>query len=67
MRSTKPKEDGLVDSARIASYCDVSVRTVQLWAERGVIPVALRVGRVIRFELYEVATHKSAFSDLVEF
>ena len=55
MRIKNPDEkEGLVDAATLASYYDVSVRTVLLWAEHSVIPVAVRVNRVIRFDPAEV-------------
>ncbi len=48
------EKEGLVDAATLANYYDVSVRTVLLWAEHGVIPVAVRVNRVLRFDADDV-------------
>ncbi|MCH7225005.1 helix-turn-helix domain-containing protein [Haloferula sp. A504] len=47
-------ETRLVDAARMAAILSVSPRTVLYWAERDEIPVAIRKGRVIRFDPEEV-------------
>lgn len=59
----------LVTAEQLAAAFQVSVRTVHNWAHAGTIPVALRIGKVVRFALSEVAmalrtdAHCSAVND----
>jgi predicted site-specific integrase-resolvase len=49
------QESRLVAAPVLARKFGVSAPTVRLWATRGVIPVAVRVGRVLRFDLEAVS------------
>jgi predicted site-specific integrase-resolvase len=44
----------LVTAECLAATFQVSVRTVHNWANSGAIPVALRIGKVVRFAMSEV-------------
>jgi len=44
----------LADAPVLAGRYKVSPRTILSWAANGVIPTAVRVGRVVRFDVDEV-------------
>ena len=45
----------LATSEQIASVLQVTSRTVLFWAERGLIPTAIRCGKIVRFHPPSVA------------
>ncbi len=45
---------GLLKASDIARILTVTPRTVLNWCERGLIPVALRAGRTVRFDICAV-------------
>ncbi len=50
----KQSKRGLYTAAEIAGLLAVEPRTIHYWAEDGRIPVALRTGRTVRFDLDDV-------------
>lgn len=61
-------EHGLLTAAAIAAIFSVQPKTIYNWADAGLIPVAIRVGHTIRFNLDDVtqalneATRDAQFS-----
>lgn len=45
---------GLVKASRVAEEFGVTSRTVRNWCDAGLIPVACKVGRTMRFDLEEI-------------
>jgi len=54
MNSEPTIPDGLETADEIGGLLGVTGRTILNWAAAGIIPTALRVGRVVRFDLAEV-------------
>lgn len=52
--SPQPPEGGLLTAAAIAAIFAVQPKTIHNWADSGRIPVAIRVGHTIRFNLDDV-------------
>jgi excisionase family DNA binding protein len=50
----------LVDVRTLAKILNVAVGTVYYWSSRGEIPIAIKTGRVLRFNPDEVLQHFSA-------
>lgn len=46
----------LVTARQLARPLQVSDRLIHMWAEKGIIPVALRAGKIVRFDPEAVAT-----------
>lgn len=44
----------LVKTSRVAEEFGVTSRTVRNWCDAGLIPVACKVGRTLRFDLEEI-------------
>ncbi len=49
-----PSSKPLVPAAEVGKYFNVSARTILNWAYEKKIPVAVRMGRVVRFNLDDV-------------
>jgi excisionase family DNA binding protein len=50
-RKTQHPSSGLHTAAEIAQLISVDTKTIHNWADAGMIPVALRTGKTIRFDL----------------
>jgi excisionase family DNA binding protein len=54
MNSKPSIVDGLETADEVGKPLGVTGRTILNWAAAGIIPTALRVGRVVRFDFEEV-------------
>lgn len=52
---TNRTSERLYSAAEIAAIVLVEPRTIHNWARNGLIPVALRIGKTVRFDLDEVS------------
>lgn len=54
--SVETKNPTLVTARQLARPLQVSDRLIHMWAEKGTIPVALRAGKIVRFDPEAVAS-----------